>query len=79
MGWEGHVVRFGFEGNCIHGLGENPEGHRNDLEDTRVQQEGNNKMDPRKICWKGMDWIPLSPDRYRWRYVAKAVMNIRAS
>jgi hypothetical protein len=38
MGWEGHVARFVFEGNCIHALGEKPEGHRNDLEEAGVHE-----------------------------------------
>lgn len=38
MGWEGHVARFVFEGNCIHDLGEIHESHKNELEDTGVHK-----------------------------------------
>lgn len=38
MGWEGHVARFVFEGKGIHGVGEKPEGHRDDLEDAGVHE-----------------------------------------
>jgi hypothetical protein len=30
----------------------------------------------RKLGW-GMDWIDLALDRYRWRAIVNAVMNIR--
>jgi hypothetical protein len=38
MGWEWHVARFDFERNCVQDLGEKPEGHRDDLEDTGVHE-----------------------------------------
>jgi len=29
--------------------------------------------------WDGMDWIDLAQDRYRWRALPNAVMNLRVS
>ena len=28
------------------------------------------------VCWS-MDWIELAEDRYRWRALVNAVMNLR--
>jgi hypothetical protein len=36
-------------------------------------------MDNRETSLEGVDWIPLVQDRDRWRFVVKAVINIRAS
>jgi hypothetical protein len=62
MGWEGHVARFVFEGNCIHGLGEKPEGHRNDLEDTGVHERVITKWILKKSvgrAWIGFLWFRI--------------------
>jgi hypothetical protein len=37
----------------------------------------NIKMDLVEIGWGGVDWIVLSQDRYRWRALVNAVMNLR--
>jgi hypothetical protein len=37
----------------------------------------NIKMDLREVGWDGMDWIYLAQDRYRWRALVKAIMNLR--
>jgi hypothetical protein len=37
----------------------------------------NIKIDVREIGWDAMDWIDLAQDRYRWRALVNAVMNIR--
>ena len=29
------------------------------------------------VVWECMDWIDLAQDRYRWRALVKAVMNLR--
>jgi hypothetical protein len=34
-------------------------------------------MDLREIGLEGVDWIRLAQDRYRWRAVVSAVMNLR--
>jgi hypothetical protein len=35
------------------------------------------RMDLREIGLGGVDWIRLAQDRYRWRAVVIAVMNLR--
>ena len=35
------------------------------------------KMDLREEGCGGMDWIELAHDRYRWRVLVNAVMNLR--
>jgi hypothetical protein len=37
------------------------------------------KMDLREIGWDGIDWINLAQDRYQWRALLNAVMNLRVS
>jgi hypothetical protein len=34
------------------------------------------RMDLREIGLGGVDWIPLSQDRDRWRAIVSAVMNV---
>jgi hypothetical protein len=34
-------------------------------------------MDIREVGWKDMNWIDLAQDRYRWRALVNAVMNLR--
>jgi hypothetical protein len=43
---------------------------------SRRRWEDGIKIDLREICW-GVDWIRLAQDRYRWRAVVSAVMNLR--
>jgi hypothetical protein len=37
----------------------------------------NTEMDLIEIEWGGVDWIGLAQDRYRWRALVNAVMNLR--
>jgi len=54
----------------------NPEGKRQ-LGKPRRRWEDNIKLDPQKVEYGGMDWIELAQDRYRWRALVYAVMNLR--
>jgi len=35
------------------------------------------KMDLQEVGFEGMDWIDVAQDRYRWRALVNAVMNLR--
>jgi hypothetical protein len=43
----------------------------------RRRWEDNIKMDRQEVGCEGMDWIELPQDRYRWRALVTAVMNLR--
>jgi hypothetical protein len=53
-----------------------PEGKR-PLGRPRRRWEDNIRMDHQKIVCGGMDWIELAQDKYRWRALVNAVMNLR--
>jgi hypothetical protein len=53
-----------------------PEGKR-PLGRPRRRWVNNIKMDLREIGWNCMDWIDLVHDRYQWRALVNAVMNLR--
>jgi hypothetical protein len=53
-----------------------PEGKR-PLGRPRCRWEDEIRMDLREIGFGGVDWIRLAQDRYRWRTVVSAVMNLR--
>jgi hypothetical protein len=53
-----------------------PEGKR-PLGRPRRRWEDGIRMDLREIGLGGVDWIPLSQDRDRWRAVVSAAMNLR--
>jgi len=36
-------------------------------------------MDLQEVGFGDMDWINLAEDRYRWRALVNAVMNLRVS
>ena len=44
---------------------------------SRRRWEDNIKMDLREVGCGGMDWFDLAHDRYRWRALVSAVMNLR--
>jgi len=43
----------------------------------RRRWEDNIKMNLQKVGCGGMNWIELAVDRYRWRALVNAVMNLR--
>jgi len=54
-----------------------PEGKR-PLERPRRRWDDNIKMDLQEVALGGsMDWIDLAQNRYRWRALVSAVMNLR--
>jgi hypothetical protein len=53
-----------------------PEGKR-PLGKPTCRWEDNIKMDPQDVGCGGMHWTELIQDRYRWRALMNAVMNLR--
>ena len=78
MGRAGHVARMG-EGRVVHRIlvGE-PEGRR-PLGRPRRRWEDNIRMELREVGCGCLDWLELAQDRYRWRALVSAVMNLRVS
>jgi len=52
---------------------------RDHLEDPGVDGRIILKMDLQEVGCGGMNWIDLAEDRYRWRALVNAVMNIVVS
>ena len=67
MWWERRGVYRVFVGK--------PEGKR--LGRPRYRWDVNIKIDFKEVGCGDMDWIKLDQDRYRWRALVKAVMNLR--
>jgi hypothetical protein len=42
-----------------------------------VKRIDNIKVDLLEIGFGGVDWIGVARDRYRWRFLVDAVMNLR--
>jgi hypothetical protein len=76
MRWAGHVARIGEKRNVYRLLVGKPEGKR-PLGRLRHRWIYNIKMDPLEVGLCGVDWIGLAQDRYRWRAIVNAVMNLR--
>ena len=55
--------------------GGGPEGRR-PLGRPKRRWEGNIKIDLQEVGWD-IDWIDLTQDRYRWRALVNAAMNLR--
>jgi len=76
MRWAGHVARIGEERGVYRVLVGKPEGKR-PLGRPRRRWVDNIRMDLQEVECGYMDWIGLAQDRYTWRTVVSAVMNIR--
>jgi hypothetical protein len=74
MRWAGYVARMGRKGTCI-GLAGKPEGKR-PLGRPRRMWINNIKMEVLEIGLSVVDWIGLAQDRYSWRALVNAVMNL---
>jgi hypothetical protein len=76
MRWAGHVARMVEKRNVYRLLVRKLEGKR-PLGRPRRKWMDNIKMDLLVIGWGAADWIGLAQDRYRWRALVNAVMNLR--
>jgi hypothetical protein len=76
MRWAGHVARMGEKRNVYRLLVGKPERKR-PLGRPRRRWIDNIKMDPLEIGLGVVDWIDLAQDRYRWKALVIAVMNLR--
>jgi hypothetical protein len=74
--WMGHVARMGEKRNLYRLLIRKPEGKR-PLGRLRCRWIDNIKMDIFEMGLGGVDWIGLARERYRWRALLNAVMNLR--
>jgi hypothetical protein len=76
MRWAGLVARMGEKRNLYRLLIGKLEGKR-PLERPRCMWIDNIKMDLLQIGLSIVDWIGLARDRYRWRGLLNAVMNLQ--
>jgi hypothetical protein len=76
MRWAGHVARMGEKSNVYRLLVGKAEGKR-PLGRQRRRWIDNIKMDLLEIGLSVMNWIGLAQDRYRWRALVNALMNLR--
>jgi hypothetical protein len=76
MRWAEHVARMGEKRNVYRLLVGKSEGKR-PLGRPRRRWIVNIKMDFLEIGVSVVDWIGLAQDRYRWRALVNAVMNLR--
>jgi hypothetical protein len=71
----GHVARMGEKRNVYRLMVGKPEGKR-PLGRPRHRWIDNIKIDLLEIGVSVVDWIGLAQDRYRWRALVNAVMNV---
>ena len=74
MRWAGHVARMGEERGAYRVLVGKPEGRRPLGRPRRRWVDI--RMDLQEVRCGHMDWIGLAQDRYRWRTLVSAVMNL---
>ena len=72
----GACSAFRGEDRRIQGLVGKPEGKRSHGR-PRPRWEDDFKMDLQEVGCGGMDWIEPAQNRYRWRALVNAVMNLR--
>jgi hypothetical protein len=75
MRWAGHMARMGEKRNVYRLLVGKPEG-KSPLGRLRRRWMNNIKMDLLEIGLSVVDWIGLAQDRYRWRALVNAVLNL---
>jgi hypothetical protein len=75
MSWVGHVARMGEKRNVYRLLVGKPEGKR-PLGRPRHSWIDNIKMELIEIGLSVVEWIGLAQNRYRWRALVIAVMNL---
>jgi hypothetical protein len=73
--WVVHVARMRKRNVCKLFAGK-PEGRRS-LGKPRHSWVDNIKMGLWVIIWDGVNWIGLAQDRYRWRALVDAVINLQ--
>jgi hypothetical protein len=78
MRWAGHVARMGENRNVYKFLVGKPEGKR-PVGRPRRRWIDNIKLDLLDIGVSVVDWIGLTQDRYRWRALVNAEINLRVS
>jgi len=71
MSWAGHVAHMGEERGVYKVLVEKPEGKR-----PRHRWVYNIRMNLQEVGSGYMDWIGVAQDRYGWRRLVSAVMNL---
>jgi hypothetical protein len=76
MRWAGHVARMGEKRNLCGLLVGKPEGKR-PLGRPRRRWIDNIKIDILEIGLNVVNWIGMVQDRYRWRALVNAVINLR--
>jgi hypothetical protein len=76
MRWAGYVARMKEKRNVYRLFIRKSEGKR-PLGRPRRKWINNIKIDRLEIGLSVVDWIGLAQDRYRWRALVNAVMNLR--
>jgi len=76
MRWAGHAACMGEVREVYRVLLGKPEGRR-PLGRPRRRRVDNIRMDLQEMGCGYMDWIALAQDRYSWRTLVSAVMNLR--
>jgi hypothetical protein len=75
MRWAEHDAQMGEKRNVYRLLVGKPEGKR-PLGRPRSRWIDNIILNLVEIGWSDVDWIGLAQDRYRWRALLNAVMNL---